>query len=151
MPSSGKYLVINACDSAGVYVEHQGLGIDWGEGEVGFVSEGARYIDSYPFETIKQAGRFGKLENGVITFPSFEINQGDYYQGILSLNGSLTYYCGMNRSISITLPYAVRPAARKKARESLDNASTLALRKNNLPKVGTEKHIKPILIPMEMK
>ena len=151
MPSSGKYLVINACDSAGVYVEHQGLGIDWGEGEVGFVSEGARYIDSYPFETIKQAGRFGKLENGVITFPSFEINQGDYYQGILSLNGSLTYYCGMNRSISITLPYAVRPAARKKARESLDNASTLALRKNNLPKVGTEKHIKPILIPLEMK
>ena len=151
MPSSGKYLVINACDSAGVYVEHQGLGIDWGEGEVGFVSEGARYIDSYPFETIKQAGRFGKLENGVITFPSFEINQGDYYQGILSLNGSLTYYCGMNKSISITLPYAVTPAARKKARESLDNASTLALRKNNLPKVGTEKHIKPILIPMEMK
>ena len=151
MPSSGKYLVINACDSAGVYVEHQGLGIDWGEGEVGFVSEGARYIDSYPFETIKQAGRFGKIENGVITFPSFEINQGNYYQGILSLNGSLTYYCGTNRSISITLPYAVRPAARKKARESLDNASTLALRKNNRPKVGTEKHIKPILIPMEMK
>ena len=151
MPSSGKYLVINACDPEGVYVEQQSLGINWGEGEVGFVSEGARYIDSYPFETIKQAGRFGKLENGVITFPSFEINQGDYYQGILSLNGSLTYYCGMNKSISITLPYAVTPAARKKARESLDNASTLALRKNNLPKVGTEKHIKPILIPMEMK
>ena len=151
MPSSGKYLVINACDSACVYVEHQGLGIDWGEGEVGFVSEGARYIDSYPFETIKQAGRFGKIENGVITFPSFEINQGNYYQGLITLDGSPAYYCGTNRSISITLPYAVRPAARKKARESLDNASTLALRKNNLPKVGTEKHIKPILIPMEMK
>ena len=151
MPAAGKYLVINACDPEGVYIEHQGLGINLGQSEFGFVTEGARYIGSYPFETIKQAGRFGKIENGVITFPSFEINQDSYYQGILSLNGNLSYYCGTNRSISITLPYAVTPAARKKARESLDNASTLALRKNNLPKVGTEKHIKPILIPMEMK
>ncbi len=155
MPAAGKYLVINACDPEGVYIEHQGLGINLGKSEVGFVTEGARHIDSYPFETIKQAGLFGKIENGVITFPSFEITQGgqptgNYYQGLITLGGS-PYYCGTNRSISITLPYAVRPAARKKARESLDNASTLALRKNNLPKVGTEKHIKPILIPMEMK
>lgn len=156
MPSSGKYLVVNACDPEGVYVEHQALGVDWGEGEAGFVSEGARYIGSYPFETIKQAGFFGKLEDGIITFPSFDITKddqptGNYYQGFVTLNGSLTYYCGMNKSISITLPDAVTPSAVKKAQKSQVRSMQGNFAKRSMFEVGTAKRVNRILVPREMK
>ena len=156
MPAAGKYLVINACDPEGVYVEHQGLGIDWGEGEVGFVTEGARYIGSYPMETIKQAGLFGKLENGVISFPSFEITQdgqstGYYYQGLITLDGSPAYNCGMNGKISVTLPDAVTPAAQKKAQKSQVRSMQGNFAKRSMFEVGTAKRVNRILVPREMK
>ena len=157
MPAAGNYLVINACDPEGVYVEQQSLGINWGEGEVGFVSEGARYIGNYPFETIKQAGLFGKLENGVITFPSFEITTEDgqptgyYYQGLITLDGSPAYNCGMNKSISITLPDAVTPSAVKKAQKSQVRSMQGNFAKRSMFEVGTAKRVNRILVPREMK
>ena len=157
MPASGKYLLVNACDPEGVYVEHQSLGINWGKGEVGFVSEGASYIGSYPMETIKQAGLFGKLENGVITFPSFDILDenkqptGYYYQGLITLDGSPAYYCGMNKSISITLPDAVTPSAVKKAQKSQVRSMQGNFAKRSMFEVGTAKRVNRILVPREMK
>lgn len=156
MPAAGKYLVINACDPEGVYVEHQGLGINWGEGEVGFVTEGARYIGRYPFETIKEAGLFGKLENGVITFPSFEITKndqptGNYYQGLITLDGSPAYYRGMNGAISVTLPDAVTPSAVKKAQKSQVRSMQGNFAKRSMFEVGTAKRVNRILVPREMK
>ena len=157
MPASGKYLLVNACDPEGVYVEHQSLGINWGEGEVGFVSEGARYIGNYPMETIKQAGLFGKLENGVITFPSFDILDenkqptGYYYQGLITLDGSPAYYCGMNGAISVTLPDAVTPSAIKRAQKSHVRSMQGNFAKRSMFEVGNAKRVNRILVPREMK
>ena len=157
MPASGKYLLVNACDPEGVYVEHQSLGINWGKGEVGFVSEGARYIGNYPMETIKQAGLFGKLENGVITFPSFDVLDdndqptGLSYQGAVTLDGKLTYYCGTNKSISLTLPEAVTPSAIKRAQKSRNHASFRNMSKRSMFEIGTAKRVNRILVPREMK
>lgn len=133
MPSSGKYLYVNAIDPEGVYVEYQSLGIDWGEGEAGFATEGAAILaEGYSFEDIKNAGLFGKVEKGIISFPGVPIydenNQPteDIDQGYIYLNGKPAYYTGRHGMFSITLPEAVTPAASAKAR--------LAGRKMNMTK-----------------
>ena len=122
MPDKGNYLYVNAVDPEGVYIEYQSLGMDWGKGEAGFASEGAMYVGSYPMEQIKAAGLMGKLEKGILTFPSVTIydenNQPTEYtnQGYLFYNGKLAEYTGLNGEFSITLPEAVSDAAGAKAR-----------------------------------
>ena len=107
----GTYLVVNACDPDGVFIPKQSLGMDWGYGTMSFISEGARGLEKYSFETLKSAGYFGTKENGVITLPTFttENTEGKtiYYQGIMYM-GNDGYYCGMYNGFRITLPKDTR-------------------------------------------
>ena len=120
MPGKGKYLYINACKSNGVYIEHQSLGIDWGKGDCGFVTEAAMYLSNYPIEEIIEAGLTGKVQDGIITFPAFYVLDEndqpteDIYQGYLTLNGQLAYYSGFNGKVSVLLPEAYTPAQQAK-------------------------------------
>lgn len=111
--AEGNYLLINACDPNGVFIPEQSLGFDWGYGEMSFVSEGARYLSEYDFETVKSAGLLGKVEYDnydwplVITLPNIprELSDGsiDYYQGIMYV-GKDVYYSGIKDGFRVTLP-----------------------------------------------
>lgn len=107
----GTYLLVNACDPDAVFIPKQSLGMDWGYGEMSFISEGARFLEKYSFESIKKAGYFGSEKNRVITLPTFtaENSKGEtiYYQGIMYM-GSDGYYCGMKNGFRITLPKDTR-------------------------------------------
>ena len=139
----GLYLEVNAADPEGVYIQTQSLGFDWGDGEFGFVSEGASYMGDYDFETIKKAGLFGTLQEGVIKFPVFTTKQGVNYQGYVTLDGKLTYYAGMYGKVEITLPTSnafAQNMAKAKAKVSAMNA-----KKGNFCGVKAEKKMKKLL------
>lgn len=101
----GLYIEVNATDAEGVYIQQQSLGMDWGYGEMQLVTNGARYLASYPFETVKGAGYLGKVVDGVIAFPTFTQSNGDTYQAILYM-GESGFLAGMNSKMEITLPNA---------------------------------------------
>lgn len=101
----GLYIEVNATDAEGVYIQQQSLGMDWGYGEMQLVTNGARYLASNPFETVKGAGYLGKVVDGVIAFPTFTQSNGTTYQAILYM-GESGYLAGMNSKMEITLPGA---------------------------------------------
>lgn len=101
----GLFLEVHAEDPEAVYIEQQSLGVDWGYGEMSFVTEGARLMAQYDLETLKGAGYLGTLKEGVITFPVFEYGNGNAYQGILFM-GDKGYYAGGD-NVRIVLPEAV--------------------------------------------
>ena len=101
----GLYIEVNATDAEGVYIQQQSLGMDWGYGEMQLVTNGARYLASNPFETVKGAGYLGKVAEGVIVFPTFTQSNGTTYQAILYM-GESGYLAGMNSKMEITLPGA---------------------------------------------
>lgn len=68
--SKDYYLEINAVDPAGVYIETQELGFDWGYGMFSASSYAYLLMSNYDLETIKGAGYCGTLVDGVITFPT---------------------------------------------------------------------------------
>ena len=64
------FIDINAEDPKGVYIEEQETGCDWGDGMMSIMSMGYYYMAAgNSFETVKNAGYMGTLENNVITFP----------------------------------------------------------------------------------
>ena len=101
----GLYIEVNATDAEGVYIQQQSLGMDWGYGEMQLVTNGARYLASNSFETVKGAGYLGKVAEGVIVFPTFTQSNGATYQAILFM-GESGYLAGMNSKMEITLPGA---------------------------------------------
>lgn len=86
--SKDYYLEINAQDPAGVYIEAQKLGLDWGYGMFSASSYAYMLMSDYDFATIKAAGYCGKLQDGVITFPTqgllvtMESEDGWYYANV---------------------------------------------------------------------
>ena len=99
----GMYIEVNATDAEGVYIQQQSLGMDWGYGEMQLVSNGYRYIEANGFDVVKAAGYFGKVVDGVITFPTFTQSNGATFQGILYM-GTSGYLAGMNSKMEIVLP-----------------------------------------------
>lgn len=86
--SKDYYLEINAQDPEGVYIEAQKLGFDWGYGMFSASSYAYMLMANYDLETIKAAGYCGKLQDGVITFPTqglmvaMESEDGWYYANV---------------------------------------------------------------------
>ena len=86
--SKDYYLEINAEDPEGVYIEAQKLGFDWGYGMFSASSYAYMLMANYDLETIKAAGYCGKLQDGVITFPTqgllvtMESEDGWYYANV---------------------------------------------------------------------
>ena len=129
----GYYLEVNAMDAEGVYIQRQSLGLDFGDGEWAFESEGAYYLQGYTFESVKNAGFLGKVLEGVVMFPTFSMETGGPtdgagYQGRLyRVDGA--YYSGTNSKIEIVLPGAnafARNMAKAKADSSVRNAGKLS-------------------------
>ena len=112
------HIIINAEDPNGVYIPEQPTGVDWGYGAISIVSVGADLLagGEYDFATIKAAGYFGKLENGVILLPTFESQSGTAFQGYIGM-GDKYYYAGKG-NFKLVLPSAVSAAARKAAAKS---------------------------------
>ena len=110
---------VNAADPDGVYILEQSTGLDLGEGLMSIVTEGGDYLAYYGsdyYDRLKGAGYFGKLKDGIITFPSFErkndAGEVQYtYQGWV-LMGESGYRMGRNGELKIVLPSAVPAAAR---------------------------------------
>ncbi len=104
---AGRYLEINACDPEGVYVPLQSLGFDLGQGEISYVSEGARYLANYDMETLKENYFMGAVIEGNILLPTliqeFDDGSSILYQGICFL-GNEGYYCGGEDGFCVTLP-----------------------------------------------
>ena len=101
----GMFIEVNATDAEGVYIQQQSLGMDWGYGEMQLVSNGYRYIEANGFDVVKAAGYFGKVVDGVITFPTFTQKDGSTFQAILYM-GTSGYLAGMNSKMEIVLPGA---------------------------------------------
>ncbi|MCM1372017.1 MAG: hypothetical protein NC113_04925 [Bacteroides sp.] len=110
-------IVVNACDPEGVYLEAQLIGVNLDGNELGLMSEGARYMSAYDFETIKANGLFGTCKDGVITLPTFhkDSEDGGYdYQGLV-LYGSMTNgYYGVE-NFRVVLPEALSESAARAA------------------------------------
>lgn len=115
---------VNATDADAVYILEQSTGLNLGDGEISILTEGGNYYAYYGpdyYDALKTNGYFGKLVNGVITFPSFnkknDAGEVQYtYQGWASLAGTGDYRMGRNGELKIVLPSAVSAGARAKAR-----------------------------------
>jgi len=144
MPTSEMYLEVNASDPEAVYIELQSLGIDLGDGMLGFATYGGYLLGNYDFDTLKEKGIFGTLKDGVISFPAFYYDEENtkYYQGYIIESGSL-YYAGTNDAIEITLPGAEEPAEMK-ARVAGKRGFAGSLRLNKAAKVGNGKRLLPL-------
>lgn len=102
------YLVIMAQNPEQVYIPLQGLGFDWGYGEWQVYSYAAYYMDNgkTPAE-VTEAGLFGAMKEGVITFPEKSL-----LITAPGLGGKL-YYANTVSAFKVVLPSAVAdtPAA----------------------------------------
>lgn len=95
------YMEINACDPEGVYIDYQGMGIDWGQGELYVFSFAANYLaGGYSLEDIKAAGYCGTLVDGVITFATKTL-----LVAIPDYSSDL-YYANTNGAFMVVLPEA---------------------------------------------
>lgn len=124
MPSEGATLIINCEDPDAVYIEHQDLGMNLGDGPIGFVSHGAYLLaQGATFDAVKSEGKFGKYDKttGKITFPVFTTESGRDYQGYVSENGPITYYAGKNGAIEFQLPTGEANSRKKVSAPAVSN------------------------------
>ncbi|MBQ5642806.1 MAG: hypothetical protein IIV13_03500 [Bacteroidaceae bacterium] len=132
---AGCNLEVNAMDPEGVYISKQTLGLDFGDGEWAFETEGSRYLANVDMATLKKAGYMGAIVDGVIKFPAFKSDYG-IYQGIL-YEGSGAYYAATNGAIEIILPGS-NAFARNMATAKANTAKRNALKKSS----GVKANIK---------
>jgi hypothetical protein len=125
---AGCNLEVNAMDPEGVYISKQTLGLDFGDGEWAFETEGSRYLANVDMATLKKAGYMGAIVDGVIKFPAFKSDYG-IYQGIL-YEGSGAYYAATNGAIEIILPGS-NAFARNMATAKANTAKRNALKKSS--------------------
>ncbi len=110
---------VNATDAAAVYVPYQQTGIDDGDGMTYICTYGGYMTQKYDVAVLKEYGYMGTLENGVITFPKFDLDENDpskgYFQGMFA-QGSKAWYTGTTGEFKIYMPEAVPASARAKAK-----------------------------------
>lgn len=99
--SQNHYLVINAQDSEGVFIDQQKMGLDWGQGALIVSSLAANYMgQGATFEQVKAEGVCGSLVDGVITFPVKSL--------LCTLESKDGFYYGnVNGAFKVVLPEAV--------------------------------------------
>ena len=142
-----KNIEINAEDPEGVYILLQDTGLDFGDGAIGIMSWGARYLGTYDVATVKKNGLLGKVVDGVITLPVLEREKSDgtkgLYQGLTYI-GDGGYYGCINGAFKVVLPTAPK-AVRANAR-SAAKATDFAIRLNgaSLPAHKLQKHVRAL-------
>ncbi len=95
-------IVVDATDPERVFIDYQFLGIDWGYGPIYVESFASYYFrNDNTSDAIYNAGYYGTLKNGVITFPEkgFMITMPEY-----STSGY--WYGNTNKAFKIALPGA---------------------------------------------
>lgn len=96
-PDNNYYLIINATDPDNVYIPRCDLGFDWSYGMFYAISYGAYYMaNGKTLEEAKKLCEFGKMKNGVITFPTKGILFGLPSEGL--------YYGNSNGKFKVILP-----------------------------------------------
>lgn len=97
--SKNYYLVINAQDPEGVYIDMQNTGLNWGNGNFYVYSMAANYLaGGKSLEEIKALGVCGSLVDGVITFPAKALLFGFIEEG------DDLYYANNNGAFKVILP-----------------------------------------------
>lgn len=107
-PDNNYYLTINAVDPTKVYIEESPMGFDYGYGEFTFFSiAGLRIAQGNPAAA---EGYYGKVTNGVITFPkgSLLIAMGSegWYTGNANGKFKLVLPGGVDGDYSVSAPLA---------------------------------------------
>lgn len=106
--SKNYYLVINAQDPEGVYIDLQNTGLNWGDGNFYVYSMAANYLATgKTLEEIKAADFCGILSDGVITFPVKSL-----LFGFIEENSEKLYYANTNGAFKIVLPDAEKAKKR---------------------------------------
>ena len=123
---------IDATDPEGVFIQAQSTGLNWGSGVIYIASNGGYSLQQADFATLKENGYFGKLENGIITLPTFQTKKGTIYQGML-FDDDGGYYAGVEDGFKLVLPEAVTSDARR--RVTAINNWTGLVRKYNAKKI----------------
>ena len=109
----------------GVYILPQTVGFE----DFAISTVGGYYLSNYDFDTLYKNDYFGKLENGVMSFPVFENKDKETgevkstFQGFFH-SGGKNYYSGSTGEFKITFPSAA-DAARTTARRAA-KATTFA-------------------------
>ena len=102
--SRNYYLEINASDPDGVYITVQNTGLNWGDGNFYVHSLAAYYMDEgMTLAEVKAEGYCGKLENGVITFPTRSLLFA-YFESSSDL-----YTVNVDGAFKVVLPGAIAP------------------------------------------
>lgn len=102
-------IIVNAEVADGVYITPQLLNMDFGYGDMSISTDAGELVEEYGFAAVyaQLPDIFGKLENGIFTFPTLQgkNSKGDVidYQLWLSMGGS-SYFAGRNSAFTIVLP-----------------------------------------------
>lgn len=155
-------LEVNATDPNRAYVMPQLTGVYVSDGEFSICTYGGALLENYSMSDL-DADYFGKLEDGIILFPSFIPRDKDFtFQGYVDL-GNSSYYAGIDATeeeqFAIILPNAnssVKAKAKKKAMATsfanrLNAARIMnmeALDKRDLPKMP--KKVKHAMLQTNM-
>ncbi len=132
-PTRDYYMEINAVDPDGVYITAQEMGVDFGDGVFTIYSLAAYQMDrGKSFDEVKAAGIMGKLDNGVITFPTKTL--------LAALGEDGWYYGNITGSFKVVLPGAsagvkVDGAAKKVSKRAKTEKAQIMplLQKNDTP------------------
>lgn len=98
--SQNHYLVINAQDPEGAFIDQQKMGLNWGDGALIISSLAANYLgQGATLEEVKAKGVCGSLTDGVITFPVKSL--------LCTLESETSFYYGnINGAFKVVLPEA---------------------------------------------
>lgn len=98
--SQNHYLVINAQDPEGVFIDQQKMGLNWGDGALIVSSLAANDLgQGATLEEVKAKGVCGSLADGVITFPVRSL--------LCTLESETGFYYGnINGAFKVVLPEA---------------------------------------------
>ena len=117
------FIEINAENPDFVYIPQQETGLDWGNGMMTIVSQGARYVAAYPeypITAFAEYAPFGTLADGVITFPQYVGEDEEEVPALLislaDYDGGRLYPANSNGAFKVVLPAAASPSAKKAAR-----------------------------------
>lgn len=123
--SKNYYMYIDATDPDAVVLEKFDSGMDWGYGNFIFWSYAGYYLDKgYSIEEIANLGFFGKLENGIITFPTNRLltSLANYLSGNF-------YAANKNGMFAVALPgYSLPDATSTAATSALYSNQPMQLR-----------------------
>ena len=98
--SKNYYVVIDAQDPAAVTIQNTNVGMNWGYGEFSVWSlADYNLTQGATKEQVAEAGMFGTLENGVITFPvkTLLVSMAEYQNGAIM-------YANTNGKFAVALP-----------------------------------------------